>query len=296
MCSPTLVEPTKVTPLIVGVLEEDLGFVAAGRDDVEHAGGQPGLVPQLGDAQRALRREAGRLQHQRVAGDDADRRHPALRNHRREVPRRDAGEDADRLVVANGVVARRNVGERIALHDVRRAAGELDHLDDLEDVALRLVPLLAVLLRAEIGQLVEMAVEQGLHPEQHLDPLADRRVAPGGKGLGRSLDGLLDLVGGALRRERDHRAGRWIEARHVFLARGFLPLAADAVLQFSRPLAADGIRLPSRSGGKIVVKHNPLLVFQVLSRRGGLTASAASCRLPLRQMRSSDGAVVRPSR
>ena len=257
MCRPTLVEPTKLTPLIVGVLEEDLGFVAAGGDDVEHAGGQARLVPQLGDAQRALRREARRLQHQRVAGDDADRRHPALRNHRREVPRRDAGEDADRLVEANRVVAGGDVGERIALHDVRRAAGELDDLDDLEDVALRLVPLLAVLLGAEVGQLVEMRVEQRLHPEQHLDPLADRRVAPGGKRRRRGLDRLLDLVGGALRRERDDRAGRRIETRHVFLGGGFLPLTADAVLQLSRPLAADRIRFAARPGGEIVVEHSP---------------------------------------
>jgi hypothetical protein len=158
------------------------------------------------------------------------------------------------------------------------------------------LPLLAVLLGAEIGQLVEVAVEQGLHPEQHLDPLAHRRVAPGGKGFGCRLDGLLNLVGRALRRERDHRAGRRIETRHVFLAGGFLPLAADAVLQLLGPLAADGIGLPSRSGGKIVVEHGPLLVFRILSRRGRLRPLSALCRRPPGAMCPTDSAVVRPSR
>ena len=96
------------------------------------------------------------FKHHAVAGDEADGRHPALRNHGWEVPRRDAGEDAHRLVEPYGVVAAGDVDQRLALHHLGRAAGKLDHLDDLEDVAHGLVPLLAVLLGAEVGQFVEM--------------------------------------------------------------------------------------------------------------------------------------------
>ena len=101
---------------------------------------------------------------------------------------------------------------------MRCAGRELDDLDDLEDIAHRLVPLLAVLLGAQEGQLFEMRFEQRFHTEQHLDSFGDRRAAPGRISLGGGLDSLFNLFGRALRRERDHRARRRVVAGHNFFA------------------------------------------------------------------------------
>ena len=160
------------------MLEQNLRLIAARGDQVEHAVGQARFLPKFGNAHGGLRRKAGGLQHHAVSAGDADGSHPSLRNHGREIPRRDAGEDAQRFAELHRVITGGDIHQRLALHHLGRAAGELDNLDDLEDVAHGLVPLLAVLLGAQIGQFVQMLVEQLLHLEEHLSALADRRVAP----------------------------------------------------------------------------------------------------------------------
>src|SRR5208283_3414439 len=67
--------------LDVGMLEQNLGFIAAGGNDVENAVGQPRLLPQLRDAHGGLRNRTRRLQHHAVSGGNADGNHPALRDH-----------------------------------------------------------------------------------------------------------------------------------------------------------------------------------------------------------------------
>ena len=190
-----------------GVGEEDLRLMPAGGDNAQHARRQPGLGPQLGDAQRALRRETGRFQNHAVPRRHADGNHPAVRNHGREVPWGDAGEDAQRLVVTNRVVSGGDVHQRLPLHQVRRAAGELHHFDHLEDVAHGLVPLLSILASAQERQFLEVLFEQPLHIEEHLDALAHRGVAPRGEGFRRRPNALLDFRRGALGGQSDDRAG-----------------------------------------------------------------------------------------
>jgi hypothetical protein len=69
---------------------------AAG-DDVEHAARQAGALREFGQRQRGERRLLGRLHDHRAAG--GQRRRDLARDHRRrEVPRRDGGADADRLL------------------------------------------------------------------------------------------------------------------------------------------------------------------------------------------------------
>jgi hypothetical protein len=96
--------------------------------DVEDAVGQAGLLPQLGDEERRRRVLLGRLEHERVAAGDRDREHPH-RHHRREVERRDAGDDAERLADRVDVDAGRDLLGELALEQVRDAAGELDDLE-----------------------------------------------------------------------------------------------------------------------------------------------------------------------
>ena len=159
-------------------------FVPPGRNHVEHAGRKSRFLPELGDAHGGLRHEARGFENQTVARGDADRRHPALGNHGRKVPRGNAGKDTDRMVVSRRVVSGRNVHQGVALHDVRRAAGEFHDLGDFEHVAHRFIPFLAHFPGEQIGQFFEMLVQQSLQIEEHLDPLAYGSVGPCRIGIG----------------------------------------------------------------------------------------------------------------
>ena len=70
------------------------GLALAG-DDVEHAGRED-VRGDLGEAQRAQRRELGRLEHDRVAGRERGPELPG-RHVQRVVPRRDRADDAERV-------------------------------------------------------------------------------------------------------------------------------------------------------------------------------------------------------
>ena len=82
------------------------GRAARTADDVDHAGGHAGLGADLAEHERRDRRHRRRLQHDAVAGRERGRDLPR-RHDEREVPRRDAGADADRLahdqVLADGI-------------------------------------------------------------------------------------------------------------------------------------------------------------------------------------------------
>ena len=70
---------------------------ALARHHVEHPGGQADLSGRLGEDEGAERRQLGRLEHHRAAGGERRR---DLADHlvQRVVPRRDAADDADRLL------------------------------------------------------------------------------------------------------------------------------------------------------------------------------------------------------
>ena len=76
-------------------------------DEVEHAGGQPDLVDDLGQDERVDRRHLAGLEHDGVAGGER-RRHLQGDLVQRVVPRRDAADDADGLAhdeaVADGLL------------------------------------------------------------------------------------------------------------------------------------------------------------------------------------------------
>ena len=84
----------------VGVLEDAVDRHLVAVDDVEAAVGQAGLLEQLGDEHRRRRILLARLEDERVAARQRVGEHPH-RHHRREVERRDAGDDAERLLDAS---------------------------------------------------------------------------------------------------------------------------------------------------------------------------------------------------
>ena len=89
---------------------------------------------------------------QAIAGRDLPQR-----DHGREVERRDAGDDAERLAHRIDVDAGAGAVGELALHQVRRADAELDHLEAALDVALGVGDGLAVLAREQFGQRVVFA-------------------------------------------------------------------------------------------------------------------------------------------
>jgi hypothetical protein len=147
-----------------------------------------------------------RLEDEGIAAGDRRCAFPE-RDHGREVERRDAGNDAERLAHGIEVDARpRAVGE-FALHQVRNAAGEFDHLESALDVALGVADRLAVLAREQLGERVIFLGDQFQELEHH--PRAALRVH-GGPGRLRGFGVLDGRAHFGLRRERDpgdHLAG-----------------------------------------------------------------------------------------
>ena len=121
------VEPDERHGGHVGVLQERVDRLLVAVDDVEDALGQSGLGPQLGQDQGGRRVPLAGLEHEGVAAGDGHREHPH-RHHRREVERRDADADTQRLPERVQVDPRRDLCREVALEQLRDAAGELDDL------------------------------------------------------------------------------------------------------------------------------------------------------------------------
>ena len=126
------------------VVEQGVDRLGVAVDDGEHAVGQSGVAPQLGDQLRRRRVALGRLEDERVAAGDGHRVHPH-RDHHREVERGDAGHHAERLADRRGVDPGRDVLAELPLQQVGDAAGELDDLDAAGHLAPGVLQHLAVL-------------------------------------------------------------------------------------------------------------------------------------------------------
>ena len=112
-----------------------------------------------------------------------------------------------------------------------------------------------------------------------------------GKACGRRLDGLFDLLGGALRRIA--RSPRRSKGRNTActccVADSFQPPPTPYLSFFGRsPLIGSGSARPSGNS-----RNSPLVVFQILSRRGRLTLGRVMSSLArsrsLRRRRSAVG-------
>ena len=156
MYSAIAVEPTKLTAAIPGWLQDRVDRLLVAVDDVEDARRQPGLGQQFGDADAGRGVALRRLQDEGVAAGERHREHPH-RHHRREVERRDAGADAERLAHRPAVDAAPDLLGELALQQMRDAAGELDDLEAAGDLALRVGEHLAVLVGDDPGQRVVLA-------------------------------------------------------------------------------------------------------------------------------------------
>ena len=88
----------------VGMMQDGVHRLLVSVDDVEHAVRQAGFLEKLGEPDAGGRILFRRLEHERIPAGERHREHPH-RHHGREVERRDARADADRLQARVGVNA-----------------------------------------------------------------------------------------------------------------------------------------------------------------------------------------------
>jgi hypothetical protein len=110
------------------------------------------------------------------------------RHHDREVERRDAGADSERLPERVRVHVRRDLLGVLTLEQLRDPASELHDLHAADDFALRVGDHLAVLVRDDLGELVEVAVDEVPEGEHDARSPGQGHVAPAVVGLLRRLD------------------------------------------------------------------------------------------------------------
>ena len=155
-----------------------------------------------GDGSRSLGFRTNALPHAIATGI-----HPH-RHHHREVERRDAGDDAERLAHRPVVDPGRDLVGVVALEQLRDAARELDDVDAARDLALRVAEDLAVLRGDHRRERVAVLVEQAEKGVEDARPAQRRRVAPRGLGRLRGGDRGVDVGRGGERDAARDGAGR----------------------------------------------------------------------------------------
>ena len=117
------------------VLDQRAPRVAGAGDDVDDAGGQLGLLADLGEGQRGERRRLGRLQDDGVAA--GQRRRDLPRQHQqREVPGDDLAGHAERLGVGPEAGPGQLVGPPGVVEEVRRDQRQVDVAGLLDGLAV----------------------------------------------------------------------------------------------------------------------------------------------------------------
>ena len=224
------VEPTNETAATSGCSSSASTATRSPMHDVEDAVGQAGLLQQLGGPERGGRILLRRLEHEAVAARDRGRPHPHG-HHRREVERRDSGDDAERLPDRVDVDPGRGLLGVLALEQGRDAAAVLDDLEPARHLAERVGEHLAVLAVRISAASSRRACEQLPDAEEELGALRERGLAPGGNASLRGLDGRVHLLDAS--RSRRRRVWRPVAG----LKTG--PAASGSALD---PAAADPVR------------------------------------------------------
>ncbi len=141
--------------------------------------------------------------------------------------------DAKRLAQGIGVDAGTGVLRKLALHQMRNAAGEFHHLDRPLHLAARVGQDLAVFGGNDLGQPIGILVQQLLEREQDAGTAHGGGGGPAGERGGGRGDSLLDLGLGGQRDLPGHFAGgRVIDVGPA--AAALLVLAVDKMLDLRR--------------------------------------------------------------
>ncbi len=196
---PVTVSPVIETIRTVGCADQRVADVRAGAgQDVDDAGRED-LGQDLGEGEGAQRRPGGRLQDDRVAGRQGRTELPG--GHvERVVPRRDRGDDADRVAPDDrGVAGHELVGGQ-AVHDARGAGEEAEQVRTDADLVDGGADRLAGVGALEAAELVGVGFERVGDLEHQERAILRRRLLPGLEGLGRGVHRAVDVL---LRARRD---------------------------------------------------------------------------------------------
>src|SRR5262249_52781190 len=167
---------------------EGVDHILAAVDEVDDAGREARLGDELEDPPLREGDLLARLEDEGVPRRDGVGQKPE-RDHRREIERGDRGGDADRLTGRQAVDTAGPVGQALAHHQRRDPGRVLDVLDAPAKVVPGLRERLAVLARADRGDLLLVLFEEGLPLEEETGTLDGRRSAPGGERRVGRLDG-----------------------------------------------------------------------------------------------------------
>ena len=199
------------------------------RHDVDHAGGQPGLVEEFADPQRRQRGLPRRLDDRCVAGGEGRGELPGD-HRRREVPRGHDDHDADRRVVDDDPVGARGCDAERPLDAHGLFGVPAEELSGVGDLAPRVGERLAVFERDQPGEFVGVIDHQLPGAPEDLAALAGRRRGPGRLRRRGRFAGGGGVVGGAGRDGGDHLLVRRVLDIEPLRRRAVSPLATDQQL------------------------------------------------------------------
>ena len=208
----------------IGVAQRGRAGLARALDEIEHPGGQPGLLPEPDHELADGRRQLAWLEHQRIARQQG-RDDMAVGQMAGEIVRTQHEEDAQRLVVQH-LLAELGFGTGAACALVMRLDGDGDLGRHGAGFALGLPERLAGLARDEFADLVlptfhELAI--GLRDRAALFKAGERPV---GEGAARGGERLAHVIGGR-RRALPDRVARGRIVRDEHLSRTGAPRAGD---------------------------------------------------------------------
>ncbi len=163
------------------MVEDRVDHFLVALNDLEDAIGQARLLHQFGKAHRHAGVALAGLQNEGVAAGDGDAEHPH-RDHRGEVERGDARDDAERLTHRIDVDSGPGPLSVLALEHMRDAAGEFDDFKPALNIALRIRDHLAMFGAEQMGEFVHMLFDQRLKREH--DARTPLWVGRGPCGLG----------------------------------------------------------------------------------------------------------------
>ena len=210
------------------VLIPGAGDVAVAVHHVDHARRQADLHEDLAHELHEIGRLGGRLEDEGIARHDGVGDEPA-EDQRREVERRHAAENAQRLPDYLGGDVGGHVVQDVALDHGRRGGGGLDDLDDALHFAARFGNVFGLVKGDAVRQLFGVADHAFTDLEHIGHALAHRQVAPalvGGMGRG---DGLFRRFRPGNGHGTDLFTGGRIVQGHALAVDFVLPFAVDEV-------------------------------------------------------------------
>ena len=206
---PTAVEPVKPTLRTSGwVTKRSPTTDPAPGMIVSTPSGIPASQRELTDPDRGQRGQLGGLHDHRVAGGQRGR-HPPGQDRHREVPRHDDADHAERLV--EGHVEAAGHRDLPAEHPLRGGRVVVQAVPDVAGLPGRVAPGVARVADLELGELLDVVVDDGREAAQQPGPLPRRDVAPGGEGGVRALDQRVGLRHRGQRHVGDGLLGRGVD-------------------------------------------------------------------------------------